>query len=87
MIIIRPYITERSNDLAVDGTYCFVVGKRANKPEITKALGLMYKAKPVSIRIINLPKKKTSRGAKVGWAPGVRKAYVKFPKGTKIEFV
>ena len=86
-IILRPYLTERSNELAAERVYCFVVTKRATKSDILRALSDIYKTKPKEVRIVNLPSKRTTRGAKVGSRPGIRKAYVKFPAGTKIEFV
>jgi len=87
LVIKRPYITERSSALSEQNIYCFEVGKNSNKPEIAKAVGILYKVKPTSIRIVNLPAKKIMRGNKIGRGRAIKKAYVKFPVGTKIEFV
>lgn len=87
MTIIRPYITERSSELSAHNVYCFEVARSATKGEIAKAAEVLYKTKPISVRTVNLPAKKVRRGAKEGSRAGVRKAYVKFPEGTKIEFV
>ena len=86
-IIRQPYLTERSNTMASSGVYCFLVAKSATKGEIAKALNNLYHSKPIAVRIVNMTGKKVRRGQKVGWKPGTRKAYVQFPKGTKIEFV
>ena len=37
-IIIRPYITEKSNDDMADGKYTFIVDYRAKKTEIKRAV-------------------------------------------------
>jgi len=86
-VIKRPYITERSSLLAEQNVYCFEVSSKATKPEIAKAVAILYKVKPLNVRIVNLPGKRMTRGSKVGRSKAVKKAYVKVPVGTKIEFV
>ena len=35
-IIIRPYITERTNEQAMEGKYTFMVAKKSTKIEISR---------------------------------------------------
>ncbi|MEK7535553.1 MAG: 50S ribosomal protein L23 [Patescibacteria group bacterium] len=86
-VIKRQYLTERSSLLSEKGIYSFVVTSEANKSEIAKALETKYKVKPINVRVINTKGKVVVRGYKKGRKAGMRKAYVKFPAGTKIESV
>lgn len=85
--IIKPYITERSSILSSENVYCFLVAPTATKPQVAEAIKNLYKVKPLAIRMVNKSGKTVTRGAKVGKSASIRKAYVKVPAGTKIEFV
>lgn len=64
-IIVRPYVTERTFDMADnEAKLCFIVRRTATKPEIAQAIDVLYNKKAVSVN--------TSRTA-YG-----KKAFVKF---------
>jgi large subunit ribosomal protein L23 len=86
-ILQRPHITERSSMMSESGVYAFVVPRHATKADVAAAVFANYKIKPLSVRIVNLPGKNVTRARAVGRSAGLKKAYVKVPKGSKIEFV
>ena len=51
-IIIRPYITEKTMNLAARGWYSFVVATDANKAQIGTAVEKLYKVHVVDVRTI-----------------------------------
>ena len=88
VILIKPYITEKSNALVeTTNVYTFEVLTGANKKNIGFAIQKMYKVTPTKISIAKNPAKKVFARGKVGSKPGVTKAYVYLKKGDKIEFV
>ena len=50
-IIIRPVITEKSNDEMQSGKYTFEVNKKATKVEIAKAVEKLFEVKKVKHQI------------------------------------
>ncbi|OHB18486.1 MAG: 50S ribosomal protein L23 [Parcubacteria group bacterium RIFCSPHIGHO2_01_FULL_45_26] len=87
IILLRPHITERSSLLSETGVYAFQVAPYATKADVAVAVLENYKLKVLSVRIVNLHGKKIIRGRTEGRSAGIKKAYVKVPKGSKIEFV
>ncbi len=85
--VLRPHITEESNNMAAKNIYTFRVQNSANKTIISKAIKEMYGFEPVKIRIINTRPKKRIVRRKVGVKPGFKKALVYLKEGDKIEFV
>lgn len=84
-IIKRPIITERATDLSALGKYVFLVSNDATKPEVKKAVKVIYKVDAVSVNIVNKPAKKKRMGALKGSQKGYKKAIVTLKKGQKIE--
>ncbi len=68
--------------------FVFLVDKKANKREISKAIETIYKEKKVKVKSVNTitvkPKKRRVRG-RVGYKPGYKKAIVTFEKGDSID--
>ena len=88
LIIKKPRITEKSGLQTENlGVYTFEVTAKANKKNIAKAVGELYKVTPVKVNIINLPAKKVFARGKLGRKSGVKKAIVYLKKGEKIDFV
>ncbi len=52
-IIIRPYITEKSNEAIAAGKYTFVVAKKATKVDIENAVEKLFGVKVVSVSTQN----------------------------------
>ncbi len=86
-ILLRPHITERSSLLSEGDVYAFVVAPHATKADVRAAVLANYKIKALAVRIVNLHGKVITRGRAQGRSTGIKKAYVKVPKGSKIEFV
>ncbi|MDP2967122.1 MAG: 50S ribosomal protein L23 [bacterium] len=84
-ILKGPHITEKAGDLAEKNQYVFKIFPRANKIGVKKAIEDTYGVDVVSIKIINVPKKKRRLGKIQGTRPGYKKAIVKIKKGQKIE--
>jgi len=83
-VITRPLITEKAATLGADSKYAFVVGDRANKIEIAKAIDELYGIKPLSVNIINVSGKKVRQGRTQGQRKDWKKAIVTLPKGKTI---
>ncbi len=82
-----PHVTEKATDLTEKNQYAFRVFTEANKTELKKAVGAAYGVDVVSVRIINVHKKKKRLGKIQGTRPGYKKAIVKIKKGQKIELL
>jgi len=86
-ILKIPHITEKATDLTQNNQYAFRVFPKTNKIELKKAIEDIYGVDVVSVRIINVPKKKKRLGRIQGIKPGYKKAIVKIKKGQKIELL
>ena len=53
-IIIKPIITEKSNDAMQEGKYTFKVAKKATKPEIRNAVEKLFNVKVLKVNTINV---------------------------------
>ncbi len=84
-VLKKPHVAEKSTDLIQKNQYVFEVVPRANKVEIRKAIEDLYGVDVVSVRIINIPRKKRKLGRIEGWRKGYKKAIVKIKEGQKIE--
>jgi large subunit ribosomal protein L23 len=84
-ILKAPHITEKATDLGEKNQYIFKLWPRANKTEIKKSVEGLYGVDVLSVKIINIPKKKRRLGRISGWRAGYKKAIVKIKKGQKIE--
>ena len=80
-----PHITEKSAMLGGENKYIFLVGPRANKIEVKKAVEGRYGVSVRNVNILNMPGKERRRGRQIGWKPGFKKAIVKVKEGQKIE--
>jgi large subunit ribosomal protein L23 len=92
-IILRPVISEKSNDESTRGKYTFAVHPDANKIQIKAAIEELYKADKVTVAAVNVLTKQpqtkmsgTRRGRSKGRISGWRKAIVTLAPGQKIQF-
>lgn len=61
-ILRRPIVTEKSNQMADQRQYAFVVDGRANKVEIQRAVELAWPNVTVSkVRVMRMPAKRSRR--------------------------
>ncbi|MFA5089500.1 MAG: 50S ribosomal protein L23 [Candidatus Omnitrophota bacterium] len=84
--IVKALIrTEKSGLHEPDGKYLFLVGMRANKIQIKRAVEDIYKVKVKDVNTyISLGKMKRVRH-KLGRAPDFKKALVTLKEGSKID--
>lgn len=88
-ILLEPKVTEKSSMIGeLNNQYVFKVSKNATKPEIKKAVELMFEGAEVeSVQITNVKGKrkifKRLPGQRANW----KKAYIKLKPGFDIDFM
>ena len=88
-ILLEPKVTEKSSMIGeLNNQYVFKVSKSATKPEIKKAIELMFDGAEVeSVQVTNVKGKrkifKRSPGQSANW----KKAYIKLKPGFDIDFM
>ena len=88
-ILLEPKVTEKSSMIGeLNNQYVFKVSKNATKPEIKKAVELMFDGAEVeSVQVTNVKGKrkifKRSPGQRANW----KKAYIKLKPGFDIDFM
>jgi len=88
-ILLEPKVTEKSSMIGeLNNQYVFKVSKNATKPEIKKAVELMFEGAEVeSVQVTNVKGKrkifKRLPGQRANW----KKAYVKLKPGFDIDFM
>ena len=75
-IIIRPIITEKSNDGLQEGKYTFEVNKKATKGDIARAVEKLFEVKVLSVNTMNVKGKEKRVGRNVGMTSSWKKAIV-----------
>jgi len=76
-ILIRPYITEKTNAEIAEGKYTFIVDKRATKTEIKQAVEKLFNVKVLKVNTVNYDGKEKRMGVHVGRTESFKKAIVK----------
>jgi len=76
-IIIKPYVTEKSNNGIAEGKYTFIVDVKATKPEIKSAVEQLFNVKVKTVNIMNCEGKKKRMGVHEGKRADWKKAIVK----------
>jgi len=84
-IIIKPYITEKSNAEIAEGKYTFIVDPRATKTEIKIAVEKLFNVKVLKVNTINYEGKYRRQGYHEGKKPDWKKAIVKIDTNPKQE--
>ena len=75
-VIIKPIITEKSNDALQEGKYTFKVNKKATKVEIAKAVEKLFDVKVLKVNTMNINGKKKRVRYEIGKTPDWKKAIV-----------
>jgi large subunit ribosomal protein L23 len=86
-VLKAPQVTEKATNLSERNQYIFKVYPDSNKPQIKKAVEDLYDVDVLSVKIINVRKKKRRLGRISGWRAGYKKAMVKIKEGQKIEIM
>ena len=84
-IIVSPRISEKATTRAdLDNQHVFSVLKDATKPEVKKAVELMFDVKVKSVRLMNVQGKLTRVGRTFGKRKDWKKAYVRLQEGLSL---
>ena len=75
-IIIKPIITEKSNDGLQEGNYTFKVNKKATKIDIARAIEKLFDVKVIKVNTITVKGKEKRVGVHTGKTPDWKKAIV-----------
>lgn len=86
-ILHLPVISEKTT-LAGDAhrRFAFKVDKRATKPEVKRAVELMFDVKVETVQVLNVKGKTKRMGRRMGKRPDWKKAYVKLKPGFDIDY-
>jgi large subunit ribosomal protein L23 len=86
-VLIAPHVTEKTS-LAMQNhnQYTFRVSRDATKPDIKKAVELMFEVKVAAVQVVNEPGKSRRFGKTVGRTQDWKKAYVSLAKGQTIDY-
>ncbi len=87
-IVLEPRITEKSTMVGERyNQFVFKVLKSASKPEIKKAVELLFKVEVDSVQVSNVRGKKKIFKREPGKRPDWKKAYVRLKPGFDIDFL
>ncbi len=84
-MVIKPRITEKSNDMITENKYVFKIPLTVNKIEIKIVIEKIFKVKIVNVNIIRVYGKIKRMGKTVGRRSDFKKAIVKLAPGNRIE--
>ena len=82
-IIIRPVLTEKSNDGVNAKRYVFMVDPRADKVQVKAAVETAFDVKVESVNIVNVRGKYKRQGRTGGYTSKGKKAYVTLDASSK----
>jgi large subunit ribosomal protein L23 len=86
-VLLAPHVTEKTaNASDQSNQIAFKVAVDASKPEIKKAVELMFDVEVESVQVLNLKGKVTRFGQMQGRRKNSRKAYVTLKPGHDIDF-
>ena len=75
-IIVRPVVTEKSNDAMQEGKYTFEVNKNATKVEIANAVEKLFEVKVLKVNTVSVKGKKKRVRYETGKTSDWKKAIV-----------
>jgi large subunit ribosomal protein L23 len=84
-VILSPHITEKGTLMSEQNKYVFRVAGGANKIEVKRAVGNLYKVKVEKVRVMYAKSKLRTVGRREGHKPGFKKAIVTLREGSKID--
>ena len=85
-VLIKPLVTEKTNDVMQDNKYTFIVPLKVNKVEIRQAVEKVFKVKVLEVNTVRVMGKIKRMGKHSGKRPDYKKAVVKLAPGQRIEF-
>jgi large subunit ribosomal protein L23 len=86
-LLLSPHVSEKSTILAdKNRQFVFQVARDATKPELKKAVELMFNVEVQGVQLLNVKRKEKRFGRRMGHRPGWKKAYVTLKPGHDIDF-
>jgi large subunit ribosomal protein L23 len=87
-VLLSPIVSEKSTRLAdKHNQFAFKVMTDASKPEISRAVELMFDVKVKKVQVSNMNGKVKKSGQKLGRRANWKKAYVTLLEGHDIDFM
>jgi large subunit ribosomal protein L23 len=87
-VILGPHVSEKSTAAAEGANQVvFRVRRDASKPEIKKAVELLFEVKVDAVSIVNVRGKAKRFGMRSGQRSSWKKAYVRLAPGQDLDFV
>lgn len=87
-VLLAPIVSEKTTRIADSARqYAFKVLPGATKPEVRKAVELMFDVKVNSVQICNMLGKVKRHGQSIGKRADWKKAYVTLAEGNDIDFM
>lgn len=87
-VLLAPHVSEKSTTLAdAHNQVVFKVALEATKPDIKKAVELLFEVKVKSVTVANVKGKRKRFGAIRGQRSDWKKAYVSLEAGQEIDFL
>ncbi|MGD2112327.1 MAG: 50S ribosomal protein L23 [Gammaproteobacteria bacterium] len=87
-VLLAPIVSEKSTRLSdANRQFIFKVLPGASKPDIRKAVELMFEVKVDSVQVSNVRGKVKRHGATIGRRADWKKAYVTLAEGHDIDFM
>lgn len=83
-VIVRSLVTEKAAVGESEQKYSFVVGQRATKTQVIRAMAVLYGVKPVKVNMINIQGRTVRFGRTMGRRSDYKKAIVTLGKGQSI---
>lgn len=87
-VILGPHVSEKST-AAAEGSnqVVFRVRGDATKPEIKRAVELLFEVKVDSVSVTSMPGKRKRFGRRMGQQSSWKKAYVRLAAGQDLDFI
>lgn len=84
-LLVSPHVSEKTNRCTeANNQYVFKVDSTATKPEIKKAVELMFGVEVNAVTTLNVKPKVKRFGQMLGKRKGWKKAYIKLNEGQSI---
>jgi large subunit ribosomal protein L23 len=85
-VIIRPIVSEKTNEGMAEGKYAFWVAIAANRTEVKQAIEAIFKVKVKKVNTLRQMGKERRMGRFSGFRPERKKAVVTLAEGQRITF-
>lgn len=85
-VLLAPVVSEKSTNAGEAGQVVFKVMRDATKPEIKRAVEMMFDVSVDQVRVVNVNGKRKRFGAVQGRRNDWKKAYVRLQEGQDIDF-